>query len=153
MDCVRALVGWNQRLVKLVCFGLMVLHHFLFVEDPEKTTDLSQVTDKLHHIMLYTSTWSRFKLTSVVMGTDYIGSCKFNYHTITAMTAPIKLVLATSPLTTIRSNRRDLLPWNQDNVSQWNDVCPQTCFSELVQSGDDFIKQLLLALIKLLICV
>jgi hypothetical protein len=103
--------------------------------------------------MLYTSTWSRFKLTSVVMGTDYIGSCKFNYHTITAMTAPIKLVLATSPLTTIRSNRRDLLPWNQDNVSQWNDVCPQTCFSELVQSGDDFIKQLLLALIKLLICV
>ena len=32
-------------------------------EDPEKTTDLSQVTDKLHHITLYTSPWSRFELT------------------------------------------------------------------------------------------
>ena len=58
-------------------------------EDSEKTTDLSQITDKLYHIKLYTSSWSRFKLTtSVVIGTDCTGSCKSNYHTITATTTP-----------------------------------------------------------------
>jgi hypothetical protein len=41
-----------------------------------KTTDLSQVTDKLYHIMLYTSPWSRCELTtSVVIDNDCIGSC------------------------------------------------------------------------------
>ena len=38
----------------------------------------------------YTSSWAGFKLTTLVMiGTDCIGSCKSNYHTITA-TTPIK---------------------------------------------------------------
>ena len=53
----------------------------LFVEEtggPGENYDLSQVTDKLYHIMLYSSPWSRFELTtSVVIGTDCIGSCKF----------------------------------------------------------------------------
>ena len=53
-------------------------------EDPEKTTDLSQGTEKLYHIMLCTSPWSRFEHTTwVVIGTDCIGSCKSNYHTMT----------------------------------------------------------------------
>ena len=58
------------------------------LEDPKTTTDLSQVTDKLHHIMLPTSPWAGVEPTkSVVIGTDCIGNCKSNYHTITAKTA------------------------------------------------------------------
>ena len=59
-------------------------------EDPAKTTDMSQVTDKLDHIMFYASPWSRSELpTSVVIGTDCICSFKSIYHTITATTAPV----------------------------------------------------------------
>ena len=44
---------------------------------------------QLYQIMLHTSPWSRFELTrSVVIGTYCIGSCKSNYHTIMATTAP-----------------------------------------------------------------
>ena len=49
------------------------------------------VTDKLYHIMLYTSPWSRFELTtSVVINADCIGSCKSNYHTITTTMIPLR---------------------------------------------------------------
>jgi hypothetical protein len=58
--------------------------------NPEKTTDLPQVTDKLNVVHLALSGFE--PTTSMVIGTDCIGSCKSNYHTITATMFPLPFI-------------------------------------------------------------
>ena len=68
----------------------------------EKTIDLSQVTDKRYHIILYRVyrlARTGFELTLlVVIGTDCTSSCKSKYHTISTSPVPVIEAMTNIPV-------------------------------------------------------
>jgi hypothetical protein len=76
----------SVTIITNVVFSYIMVGNFLVEETGRSGENHQPVAShwQLYHIMVYTSPWSRFEITTLVMiVTDCIGSCKSNYHTIT----------------------------------------------------------------------
>ena len=82
-------------------------------EYSEKTTDL------LHNVVIHLAP-IEIRTTSVVIGTECIGSCKSNYHVVMTTTTLWNCFFAKH--TALMSKSKDCLYRNQDKVSEWNTV-------------------------------
>ena len=71
-----------------------------------------------HNVYKYTLPWS----TSVVLGTDFIGSCKSNYHTITGTTA--------LTISCVSIKVQFLIPYFSSNSSKLYHRCSLTQWSK-----------------------